>query len=430
MTSGAGRPEEKKPSSISHNVIPSLLDTDLYKLTMQAAVLDHFPEAVVEYGFTNRTPEKKFNSEALEWLRKEVIALENLRFSEEDINFLSSAVPYLPPRYLRYLRTFKLNPREQVIIKVNEDGDLDILIKGLWVETILYEIPILSLISEAYFQFVDTNWDYTGQIEQASEKAKLLLENACTFSEFGTRRRRSYKGQQIVLEGIIKGAKEVGKLSQLTGTSNVHFAREFALRPVGTVAHEWMMGTAAYTNDYRTANKKAMEMWLETMGNKSAGFALTDTFGSEVFFKDFVPPLSDVYVGVRQDSGDPVEYTELAAQHYQKLGYPPFSKKIIYSDSLNVEKCLKYKQAAENNGLIPTFGVGTFFTNDYKTFEGEKSTPLNIVIKISSVNGNPAIKISDNISKNTGDSDTVRKVKETLGYTEKDWEEGDESKRW
>lgn len=356
--------------------------------------------------------------------------MEDLRFSEEDINFLSSAVPYLPQRYLDYLKTFKLNPREQVVIETDEKGELNIDIRGLWVETILYEIPLLSLISEAYFRFVDTNWNYDGQVESAAEKTKTLLNHGCTFSEFGTRRRRSYKAQQLVLEGIVRGAKEVGKLNMLTGTSNVHFAREFALRPIGTVAHEWMMGTAAYTNDYRAANKQSMEMWLKTMGNEAAGFALTDTFGSEIFFKDFVPPFSDVYVGVRQDSGDPIEYTELAANHYKKLGYPPNSKKIIFSDSLNVEKCLKYKEAAEKNGLVPTFGVGTFFTNDFHTLGGEKSTPLNIVIKISAVNGNPAIKISDNISKNTGDAETVRKVKETLGYTEKEWAEGDESHRW
>jgi nicotinate phosphoribosyltransferase len=384
----------------------------------------------VEYGFTNRTPDKQLSNEALEWMKKEVIALEELRFTKEDINFLSSAVPYLPQRYLDYLKTFKLNPRDQVVIETNEKNELNIDIRGLWVETILYEIPILSLISEAYFRFVDTDWNYDGQVESAAEKTKTLLNHGCTFSEFGTRRRRSYKAQQLVLEGIVKGAKEVGKLNMLTGTSNVHFAREFALRPIGTVAHEWMMGTAAYTNDYRAANKQSMEMWLKTMGDEAAGFALTDTFGSEIFFKDFVPPFSDVYVGVRQDSGDPIEYTELAANHYKKLGYPPNTKKIIFSDSLNVEKCVQYKEAAEKNGLIPTFGVGTFFTNDFHTLDGQKSTPLNIVIKISAVNGNPAIKISDNIGKNTGDAETVRKVKEALGYTEKEWAEGDESKRW
>lgn len=324
-----------------------------------------------------------------------------------------------------------MSPKEQVDITL-ENEELSIVIHGKWVETILYEIPILALVSEAYFKFIDKDWNYDGQLEKAQLKAETLLENQCPFSEFGTRRRRSLHTQRLVIEGILKAvSKNPSSANLLLGTSNVLLAKEFNLTPIGTVAHEWMMGIAAYTENYKDANKTAMDNWLKTVGNSNAGFALTDTFGTENFLKVLIPPYSDIYLGVRQDSGNPLEYTKIIAKHYyETLHYPKNSKKIIYSDSLDIEKCILYKNAAKEVGLVPSFGIGTFFTNDFTTSSNEKSTPLNIVIKIASVNGNPAIKISDNISKNTGDPETVEKVKRELGYNEKEWKDGDESKRW
>lgn len=355
--------------------------------------------------------------------------MENLKFSADEINYLKEAVPFLPAKYLEFLADFKLDPRNQVVLKFDEEVGIEVLVKGSWVGTILYEIPILALVSEAYFKFVDKSWTYEGQLEKAVSKAQFLVEKELPFSEFGTRRRRSFKTQELVVEGIVKGANGS---PFLLGTSNVLLAKQHNLKPIGTVAHEWMMGIAAYTQDYAGANKRAMDCWLKTVGNSAAGFALTDTFGTENFLKALRPPYSDIYLGVRQDSGDPLNFTKMIADHYYKdLKYPENSKKIIYSDSLDLEKCETYRDAAKAVGLVASFGIGTFFTNDFiSTATGHKSTPLNIVIKISKVNGNPAVKISDNINKNMGDKSTVDRVKQELGYTEKTWSGGDESHRW
>ncbi|EDO17177.1 hypothetical protein Kpol_1072p47 [Vanderwaltozyma polyspora DSM 70294] len=429
-------------STINNATITSLLDTDMYKLTMHAAVFMNFPEANVVYRYTNRSSQMKFNAKAIEWLTTQFKALANLKFTHDEIQYLRNEIPFLPERYLEFIASddFQLNPDEQIEFSTSistenpELYDLNILIKGLWRDTILYEIPILALVSEAYFKFVETDWSYDGQIDLAKKKAIELLENNVAFSEFGTRRRRSLKTQDLVMQGIMDAVKINGKYRKtFIGTSNVLFAKKYNVKPIGTVAHEWVMGIASITGDYINANKNAMDYWINTFGAEHAGLALTDTFGTDDFLKSFKPPYSDAYIGVRQDSGDPIKYTEKVSHHFNEvLNLPKFTKVICYSDSLNVEKAIQYAEFAKEKGLIATFGIGTNLSNDFqkKSDPSVKSEPLNIVIKLLEVNGNHAIKISDNLGKNMGDPATVRKVKEELGYVERNWQGDNEAHRW
>jgi nicotinate phosphoribosyltransferase len=142
-------------------------------------------------------------------------------------------------------------------------------VKGTWLETILYEIPLLALISEAFFKFCDKDWDHEGQEEKSYQKACALLRNGCLFSEFGTRRRRDYHTHEEVLKGLCR-AREAGEREgwpgKWTGTSNVHFAMKYGTSPVGTVAHEWFMGIASITDDYENANETALRYWLGCFG--------------------------------------------------------------------------------------------------------------------------------------------------------------------
>ncbi|EFE44392.1 hypothetical protein TRV_00807 [Trichophyton verrucosum HKI 0517] len=470
----------------------SLLDTDLYKLTMQCAILKYFPSAYVTYSFTNRTPDMKFTRRSYNWLLEQIARLENIKLTEEELEFLQKRCSYLSPAYLKYLSEFRLKPSEQLEVSFipiddtgskDDMGDVKIAIKGLWIETILYEIPLLALTSETYFKFCDRDWDYHQQEEKAFRKGCALLENGCIFSEFGTRRRRDYHTQNLVMEGLTRAAKkgaEEGFKGKLAGTSNVHFAMKYGIDPVGTVAHEWYMGIAAITDNYENANEIALRYWLGCFGEGVLGIALTDTFGTPTFLEAFrkpvpeltsategpeatmpssgnntsetdsltstVPPIqkpfdsavrnttaktyAQVFTGVRQDSGDPVYFLKIIKDFYEKEGIKD-KKTVVFSDSLNIELCLEYKVIAEESGFQPTFGVGTFFTNDFnRTSNGKKSVPLNIVIKVSSAGGRPAVKLSDNLGKNTGDPKTVVEVKKRLGYVEHDWENGDETRRW
>jgi nicotinate phosphoribosyltransferase len=367
----------------------------------------------------------------------------------DELHFLQQHCNYLTPAYLEFLQDFRLHPREQVTVSFTPTGqdtgadtdlgDIRLDIRGSWVDTILYEIPILALTSEAYFKFMDKDWNYDGQEEKSYDKGTRLLEAGCVFSEFGTRRRRDYHTQALVFRGLVRASKDAEKRGlpgKLSGTSNVHLAMRFGIPPVGTVAHEWFMGIAAIKNDYPRATEEALRHWVSCFGEGVLGIALTDTFGTPEFLKafnktierlpdapsstehkpsiadDFISATkaviaetgladgaarpktyADVFTGVRQDSGDPVEFVSTMRKFYDSVGIKD-KKVIVFSDSLNIERCLEYKKAAEEAGFQPTFGVGTFLTNDFvRTADGTKSTPMNIVIKLSSANNNAAIKI-------------------------------------
>lgn len=422
----------------------SFLDTDLYKLTMQSAVLKFFPDVQVEYAFTNRTPQMRLNTEAVRWLEEQIAKLANITLSDAEEEFLKKQCQFLNPAYLSYLKKFQLRPSEQVHLSFeniqNDFGDLHIVTKGLWVETILYEIPLLALTSEAYFKFVDRDWSHDGQEELAYHKGVDLFKAGCMVSEFGSRRRRDLETQHRVVQGLTRASQE-SHPGKLTGTSNVYMAMKHNIAPVGTVAHEWYMAIASITNDYENANELGLDYWLKCFGEGVLGIALTDTFGTPAFFKAFQKNIpseagnpaktyAQVFAGIRQDSGDPKEYVKMAADFYTSQGLS--GKALVFSDSLNTEKCIEYKKLAEEHGFKPSFGVGTFFTNDFHKLSRpqEKSKPLNIVIKIAKANGRSSIKISDNIGKNTGDERMVTEVKERLGYTEKAVQDMDEAHRW
>ena len=426
----------------------------------------------------------------------------------DELEFLRKNCPYLDEAYFNYVKSFHFRPNEQVDLSFeeldgSEYGDVHITIQGRWVETILYEVPLLALTSEAYFKFCNTDWDYDGQEQGAYSKGKTLLEGGCLVSDFGSRRRRDYHTHDLVVKGLVRASKERDLKGKLTGTSNVHLAMKHGIAPVGTVAHEWYMGIAAITNNYEKANELGLRYWVGCFGEgvrpesrpfieiaaltcdfKVLGIALTDTFGTSAFFKAFRKPIvpittasrgaaatlpsaanettaahiesladtkppitapykgdqqedksqprsyAEVFAGIRQDSGDPKYYVKEARIFYDSIGITG-RKAIVFSDSLNVERCLEYKAVAEEAGFAPSFGVGTSFTNDFvHKSNGKRSVPLNIVIKLSRAGGRPAIKISDNIGKNTGDAKTVAEVKARLGYMEEDWEKGDEALRW
>ncbi|KAG0151893.1 hypothetical protein CROQUDRAFT_712557 [Cronartium quercuum f. sp. fusiforme G11] len=403
----------------------SVLDTDLYKLTMQCAVQAHYPEAQVSYIFINRAKDHQrlISLKCFELIKLSVSKLEKLALTSEERTWLEDKCPYFPKSYLDYLTAYRFKPVEHLVFRfvpqseIEGMGELEITISGLWLDTILYEVPLLAIISAAYFETVDRDWTYDGQLEAATHKAIRLLDAGCKIVEFGTRRRRSIKAQRLVIEGLMTGAKK-SRNGTFAGTSNVYFAMHYGLQPVGTIAHEFVMAEAAM-GGYHGSNIRTLEIWERTFGQQASLLvALTDTFSTRTFFAELAsdPERARRWTGLRQDSGDPKQFVIAAKKFWQKVGIEPKSKLIVFSDGLNVDRCLELRRFCEEEGVNESYGIGTHFTNDFKRISqnGEVagvSKALNIVIKLSTVNQIPCIKLSDDLSKTIGLPETVEMVK-------------------
>jgi len=378
-------------------MICSILDQDLYTFTVGQAVLDHFPDVDVSYKFTDRK-KLAYNEWFLDMLNSEIQNMSKLQLILDERAFLKKTCPFLTPGYLDFLQNYRFDP-SQVKATLDADNRLHIEIKGKWYQTIFWEVPLLALISECYFKVIDTNWTMEGQARRAIDKGKKLSANGCTWADFGTRRRRSSVVQDIVVASM---RHEPG----FSGTSNVHYAARYNVKPIGTMSHQWIMGVSAI-DGLRRANKFALSRWVETYDG-SLGVALPDTFGVAAFFEDFDAKLARLYDGVRHDSGDPYVFGEKLIEHYKQMRMNPLHKTAVFTDGLTVDKAIEIKNRFESR-IGVSFGIGTHFTNDF-----DNSPALNIVIKLLTCNGVPVVKLSDEPGKATGDADALRVAKWTF----------------
>jgi len=379
-------------------IITSILDSDTYKFSMQNTVLELYPDVRVSYKFKNRGSHR-FNQEFLDELRRQIYYMDDVHLTNDEYIWLKENIPYLKRGYLAYLKNYKFDPN-CVTISLDAENNLQLDVQGLWRNTILFEVPLMAIISEIYFKLIDTDWNMDGQEEKAYNKIIKLSSEECDFADFGSRRRRNFKTQNLVL----KTFKNIDSV-YFKGTSNLYFAKKYGIKAIGTVSHEFIMAISVLES-LRHANYYALKKWEEVyQGN--LGIALTDTFGTNSFLNDFNLELSKLYSGTRQDSGNPFIFTDKIVAHYKKFNINPMSKFIIFSDGLDVEKAIKIKKYCENK-IQCSFGIGTHFSGDF----GEQSPPLNMVIKLSSVEQNgvyiPVVKLSDSPTKNMGDKDALR----------------------
>lgn len=378
-------------------MIQSILDNDLYKFTMQQAVHMLYPRVDVEYEFINRS-NTPFPHDFSHRLKQEVRQMAGFRLTPDEKQFLNDTCYFMTPVYLDFLEHYTFDPDEVSIDQ--EGGQLTLTIKGPWYRTILWEVPLMAIISELYF--IMTKAETVSHARQTAinlNKARVLSDNGIKFADFGTRRRYSSSAHKSLIQDIL-GVDG----NTLIGTSNVNLARHFNIKPIGTLAHEWFMFHAVL-NGYRMANPTGVDAWAAAF-HGHLGIALTDTFTTDVFLSTFDTMHAKLFDGVRHDSGDPLKYIERVIAHYQKLHIDPTTKTIVFSDGLDIEKAVHIHEKCVGR-IRDSYGIGTNLTNDVGV------TPLNIVIKLARCRTEPdkawhnAIKLSDDPAKHTGDPEEL-----------------------
>jgi nicotinate phosphoribosyltransferase len=377
-------------------IITSLLDTDLYKFTMMQVVLHQFPGAQVEYKFKCRNNGVNLAQHAQE-IRSEIAALCQLRFSPDELAYLRS-MRFIKSDFVDFLALFHLNEK-YITVTPLASGELDIQIKGPWLHTILFEIPVLSIVNEVYFRHLRRDADLAPARERLQAKMKLMQTEDLRdlkIADYGTRRRFSKAWHGEVLKSL---QSTLGV--QFAGTSNVRYAMELGLTPLGTMAHEYLQACQALGPRLRDSQTYAFECWArEYRGD--LGIALSDVYGMSAFLRDFDMYFCKLFDGARHDSGDPFSWGERMIEHYKLNRVDPRTKILIFSDGLTVPKTIELYQRFRGRCQL-AFGIGTNLTNDLA--DAPAHEPLQIVIKMVRCNGQPVAKLSDTPSKNMCDDE-------------------------
>ncbi|PZP87122.1 MAG: nicotinate phosphoribosyltransferase [Ectopseudomonas oleovorans] len=341
-------------SIFAERTVQNLLDTDFYKLTMMQAVLHNYPNAEVEWEFRCRSSEDL--TPYLAEIRYQIERLSELSLSVDQLAFLDS-IPFIKPDFIRFLSLFRFNLR--YVHTSIEDGQLNIRLRGPWLHVILFEVPLLAIVSEVRNRYRYREVLLEQAAERLYEKLDWLKAEASPselagfqLADFGTRRRFSYRVQEQAVHILKRDFP-----GRFVGTSNVHLAREFDLKPIGTMAHEWLMAHQQLGPRLIDSQIAALDCWVREYRGL-LGIALTDCITMDAFLADFDLYFAKLFDGLRHDSGDPLVWAEKAIAHYEKLG------------------------------------IDTNLTCDIPGV-----TPMNIVIKMTACNGQPVAKISDTPGK-------------------------------
>ncbi|NML45091.1 nicotinate phosphoribosyltransferase [Ramlibacter sp. G-1-2-2] len=372
-------------------VISSLLDTDLYKFTMWQPILHRHPQTQSHYRFVCRNQPAYPLAELLEDVNAQLDHLCRLRFEREDLAFLGG-LRFIRSDFVDFLRIFQL--QRDFIHAEASGGELRITAMGPQVHVMPFEIFVLAIVNELYFRRFDAASALAEGRRRLQQKVALLQEFAAQpplahpfeFFDFGVRRRYSHDWQREVVRTLRDAAPQFFK-----GTSNVLLARDLGTTPIGTMGHEYLQTFQGLGIRLRDFQRAALEEWVQEYRG-DLGIALTDTVGMDAFLADFDLYFAKLFEGLRHDSGDPVAWGEKALAHYKALRIDAHSKRLVFSDALDLPKAITlYRHFGDRVNV--GFGIGTNLTNDMSL------ATLNIVMKLVESNGQPVAKLSDSPGK-------------------------------
>jgi nicotinate phosphoribosyltransferase len=392
-----------------HEILLSMLDTDLYKFSVSYAYMMLYPDAEGTFVFQDRG-HHKWTDEEFSDLVENMKVIESLDISTDQFGWLlENLSTYISPHYWEWLRSFRYSLKN-MDIRLNPERELAISVTDKMHKVTLYEIPILVVV--AYTLGKNVNYNILMSIAKLMTKIKIANDNNLVFSEFGTRRRISAEMQDLVIDSLVKHSKT------FVGTSNVHFACKYGLKAIGTYPHEWPMFHAAVTGGYIEANNRAMEDWVKVYDGY-LGTALIDAFTTPVFLKNFSKKLACLFDGVRQDSGDEYVIGNMIIDRYKQLGIDPKKKFIVFSNGLNFPKFKEIKDYFDGK-IGVSAGIGTDSTNDPVVIRQTYKAP-SIVMKLMRCRLNAkqdwhnCVKISDDKGKEMGNRNDILMAKYQIG---------------
>jgi len=388
-------------------IISHFTDNDLYSFTCMYYILQKYPRAETEYQFFDRCNTcypKGFDT----LLRNQLEYLADVVITDEERDFMTRSFPFLPYWFVNvFLRGYRFNPSE-LSISQDDEGHLDIRVKGKWWSTIMWEMPILSTISELIHWLNGDAEKYhsEAEYEKSLRKGRRIWENGLTLGDMGTRRRFSFHHQERVIDALIQSYQEVkdetdGKCGRFTGTSNVYLAMKKNIPCLGTMSHQCISFEEIVSGVFE-CNYNVMSKWSEVYDG-NVGIFLYDCFGDNVFFNNLSKRMAMTFCGLRIDSGVEEEQVDLIVEKYKQLGINPMTKQAVFSNGLDIDRAIEIHRYCQGK-ITDSYGVGTYLTCDVTDCQ-----PMNIVVKLvrgritESRKWHPCVKLSCDKGKTLGD---------------------------
>ncbi len=356
-------------------LITHFTDNDLYTFTCQYYVLKTYPRAEVEYSFIDRN-KTVYPDGFAALLQEQVDYMKNVVITDEEIAYMTERCVYLPLWYFTFLKGYRFNPAE-VAISQDKEGHLSITVHGKWFSTIMWEMPLLSCISELMHILRGDLERYDASLEEsrARLKSEQIFGGGLILGDMGTRRRLSFDHQEMVVRVMKEVWDSQSWPGRFTGTSNVWLAMKYDCSPLGTMSHQ-LISFEENVSGVFECNYAVMKKFSDVFDGDN-GIYLYDCFGDKVFFSNLSKRMAMMYKGLRVDSGNEEEQIEKIIAKYKELGIDPATKQVVFSNGLNIERALEIHKYCAGR-VLDSYGVGTFLTCDVTG-----CSPMNIVVKLT-----------------------------------------------